>query len=60
MPLLPTLQHPDCPEIYGVGMSVQLQPLQATPVPTGLPKTGQMTEEMASRPATILPLPLGN
>ncbi|WP_298616962.1 hypothetical protein [uncultured Thermosynechococcus sp.] len=41
-------------------MSVQLQPLQATPVPTGLPKTGQMTEEMASRPATILPLPLGN
>lgn len=47
LPLLPTLQHPDDPEIYGVGISVHLPSLEVTPVPIGLPKTGQMTEEMA-------------
>lgn len=59
LPLLPTLQHPDYPEIYGVGISVHLQPLQTTPVPTGLPKTGQMTEEMAIAASHNIAVALG-
>ncbi|MFN4067090.1 MAG: hypothetical protein ACK4K5_07725 [Thermosynechococcus sp.] len=31
LPLLPTLQHPDDPEIYGVGISIHLPSLEVTP-----------------------------
>ncbi|MHB1652576.1 MAG: NAD(P)/FAD-dependent oxidoreductase [Desulfitobacteriaceae bacterium] len=33
--------------IYAVGVAVALAPKEATPVPTGVPKTGYMTEHMA-------------
>ncbi|MFN4280712.1 hypothetical protein [Thermosynechococcus sp.] len=59
LPLLPTLQHPDYPEIYGVGISIHLQPLEVTPVPIGLPKTGQMTEEMAIAASHNIAVALG-
>lgn len=33
--------------IYGVGVSVGIMPVEPTPVPTGVPKTGNMTTNMA-------------
>ncbi|MFN4195198.1 MAG: NAD(P)/FAD-dependent oxidoreductase [Thermosynechococcus sp.] len=59
LPLLPTLQHPDDPEIYGVGISIHLPSLEVTPVPIGLPKTGQMTEEMAIATSHNIAVALG-
>ncbi|MCL5735235.1 MAG: FAD-dependent oxidoreductase [Actinobacteria bacterium] len=40
------------PNIYAVGVSVAIAPPAPTQVPVGVPKTGDMTEEMASRAAT--------
>ena len=40
------------PNIYAVGVSVAIAPPAPTTVPVGVPKTGHMTEEMASRAAT--------
>ncbi|AHB87510.1 sulfide quinone reductase Sqr [Thermosynechococcus sp. NK55a] len=59
LPLLPTLQHPNFPEIYGVGISVHFPPLEVTPVPMGVPKTGQMTEEMAIAASHNIAVALG-
>lgn len=59
LPLLPTLRHPDYPEIYGVGISVHLPSLEVTPVPIGLPKTGQMAEEMAIATSHNIAVALG-
>ncbi len=39
------------PNIYAVGVSLAIPPKEATPVPVGVPKTGQMTQVMASRAA---------
>ncbi|NES98391.1 MAG: NAD(P)/FAD-dependent oxidoreductase [Desertifilum sp. SIO1I2] len=47
IPVLPTYQHPHYPSIYAVGTLVQLSPAERTPLPLGVPKTGQMTEAMA-------------
>lgn len=33
--------------IYGVGVSVGIMPTEPTPIPTGVPKTGNMTTNMA-------------
>lgn len=46
VPILPTYQHPDFPSIYSLGVAVQLTPPETTPIPIGVPKTGQMTEAM--------------
>lgn len=46
VPILPTYQHPEFPSIYSLGVAVQLTPPEKTPIPTGVPKTGQMTEAM--------------
>ncbi|MEN9280193.1 MAG: FAD-dependent oxidoreductase [Gloeomargarita sp. DG_1_4_bins_134] len=59
LPLLPTLQHPRYPEIYGVGVSVHLEQPERTPVPIGLPKSGQMTEAMAMVAAHNMAVQLG-
>jgi sulfide:quinone oxidoreductase len=40
------------PNIHAVGVSVAITPPVATAVPVGVPKTGHMTEEMATRAAT--------
>ncbi|MGD8742332.1 MAG: FAD/NAD(P)-binding oxidoreductase [Granulosicoccaceae bacterium] len=40
-------RNPTFPNIYGVGVCVAIAPLGATPVPTGVPKTGYMIETMA-------------
>lgn len=36
------------PEIYAAGVCVAIPPVEATPVPTGAPKTGYMIETMVS------------
>jgi sulfide:quinone oxidoreductase len=36
------------PNIYSAGVCVAIPPVEATPVPTGAPKTGYMIESMAS------------
>lgn len=46
IPVLPTYQHPEFDSVYAAGVIVELTPHEATPIPTGLPKTGQMTEAM--------------
>ncbi|MBD2206038.1 NAD(P)/FAD-dependent oxidoreductase [Calothrix sp. FACHB-1219] len=46
LPVLPTYQHPQFPSIYSVGVITQLKPPEQTPIPIGVPKTGQMTEAM--------------
>ncbi|WP_126456566.1 NAD(P)/FAD-dependent oxidoreductase [Sulfuriflexus mobilis] len=40
-------RNPKYPNVYGVGVCVAIAPPVATPVPTGVPKTGYMIETMA-------------
>ena len=40
-------RHKDFPNIYAVGVAVAMPPVEETPVPVNLPKTGHMTEQMA-------------
>lgn len=46
VPVLPTYRHPDFDSIYALGVVVKITPSEKTPIPTGVPKTGQMTEAM--------------
>ena len=58
-------RNPRFPNVYGVGVCVAIPPVEATPVPTGAPKTGFMIEsmvttivqnvkaELAGKPATV-------
>jgi len=40
--------HKDFKNVYAVGVAVALPPVEETPVPVNFPKTGHMTEQMAS------------
>jgi sulfide:quinone oxidoreductase len=44
-------RSPKYPEIYALGVCVAIAPLEATPVPTGVPKTGYMIESMVTATA---------
>ena len=44
-------RNPKYPNIYSVGVCVAIPPVEATPVPTGAPKTGYMIESMVSATA---------
>ena len=44
-------RNPKYPNIYGVGVCVAIPPVEATPVPTGTPKTGYMIESMVTATA---------
>lgn len=46
IPVLPTYRHPDFDSVYSVGVITQLKPVEPTPIQIGVPKVGQMTEEM--------------
>lgn len=59
VPVLPTYRHPDFESVYAVGVVTQLKPVEATPIPIGVPKVGQMTEEMVISVAHNLALELG-
>ncbi|MBN1238078.1 MAG: FAD-dependent oxidoreductase [Gammaproteobacteria bacterium] len=41
-------RNPAYPNVYAAGVGVALPPVEATPVPTGAPKTGYMIESMVS------------
>lgn len=41
-------RNPTYPEIYSAGVCIAIPPVEATPVPTGAPKTGYMIESMIS------------
>lgn len=47
VPVTDTYQHPTYPNIYAAGVAVAVKPLAPTPVPTGVPKTGYVSEVMA-------------
>ena len=44
-------RNPRYQNIYGVGVCVAIPPVEATPVPTGVPKTGYMIESMVTATA---------
>jgi sulfide:quinone oxidoreductase len=44
-------RNPAFPNIFGVGVGVAIAPVAATPVPTGVPKTGFMIESMVTATA---------
>jgi sulfide:quinone oxidoreductase len=41
-------QNPTYPNIYAAGVCIAIPPVEATPVPTGTPKTGYMIESMVT------------
>ncbi|GAB4377570.1 MAG: FAD-dependent oxidoreductase [Elainellaceae cyanobacterium] len=59
IPVLPTQQHPQFPEIHALGVSVKLAQPDKTHVPIGLPKSGQMTEAMGMAVAHNIAVELG-
>lgn len=59
IPVLPTYRHPNFESIYAVGVITQLKAVEQTPIPTGAPKVGLMTEEMALAVARNIALELG-
>ena len=44
----PYQRNPKWPNIYSVGVCIAIPPVEATPVPTGTPKTGYMIESMVT------------
>ncbi|MBI5587344.1 MAG: NAD(P)/FAD-dependent oxidoreductase [Deltaproteobacteria bacterium] len=44
-------RSPRYPDVYAVGVCVAIAPLEVTPVPTGVPKTGHMIESMVTAAA---------
>jgi sulfide:quinone oxidoreductase len=47
IPVTDEFSHPEIPDVYAAGVDVATAPPEATPVPAGAPKTGQMSELMA-------------
>jgi sulfide:quinone oxidoreductase len=41
-------RNPRYPNIFGIGVAIAIPPLEQTPVPTGVPKTGYMIESMVT------------
>ena len=44
-------RNPRYPNIFGIGVCIAIPPAEATPVPTGVPKTGFMIESMVTATA---------
>jgi sulfide:quinone oxidoreductase len=44
-------RNPKYPNIFGIGVAIAIAPLEKTPVPTGVPKTGYMIESMVAATA---------
>jgi sulfide:quinone oxidoreductase len=44
----PYQRNPKYPNVYAIGVCVAIPPVEATPVPTGTPKTGYMIESMVT------------
>lgn len=59
VPILPSQRHPDFANIYALGVAVNLEQPDKTPVPIGLPKSGEMTEAMGAAVAHNIAVELG-
>jgi sulfide:quinone oxidoreductase len=44
-------RNPKYPNVFGVGVCIAIAPLEATPLPVGVPKTGYMIESMVTATA---------
>jgi len=44
-------RNPKFPNVFGVGVCIAIAPLEQTPVPVGVPKTGYMIESMVTATA---------
>jgi sulfide:quinone oxidoreductase len=47
VPVDEQFRHPEHPDVFAAGVAIAIAPPEPTPVPAGVPKTGQMTETMA-------------
>jgi sulfide:quinone oxidoreductase len=47
IPVDEQFRHTEYPDIFAAGVAIAIAPPAPTPVPAGVPKTGQMTETMA-------------
>ena len=47
-------RNPKYPEIFGIGVCIAIPPVEPTPVPVGVPKTGFMIESMVTATAENL------
>jgi sulfide:quinone oxidoreductase len=47
VPVDDEFRHPHLPDVYAAGVATAIAPPEPTPVPAGVPKTGQMSETMA-------------
>jgi sulfide:quinone oxidoreductase len=47
VPVDEQFRHPEQPDVFAAGVAIAIAPPDPTPVPAGVPKTGQMTETMA-------------
>ncbi len=47
VPIDARFRHPEHPDVYSAGVATAIAPPETTPVPAGVPKTGQMSETMA-------------
>ena len=47
VPVDERFRHPQLEDVYAAGVATAIAPPEATPVPAGVPKTGQMSETMA-------------
>lgn len=59
IPILPTQRHTQFPEIYALGVAVNLVQPDKPRVPIGMPKSGQMTEAMGMAVAHNIAVELG-
>lgn len=59
IPVTQTFRHLDFPSIYALGVSVALENPERTPIPIGLPKSGEMTEAMGVAVAHNIAVELG-
>lgn len=47
VPVTDEFRHPEHEDVFSAGVAVAIAPPEQTPVPAGVPKTGQMSEVMA-------------
>ncbi|QQE78283.1 NAD(P)/FAD-dependent oxidoreductase [Alicyclobacillus sp. SO9] len=51
IPVTQEYRHPDYSNVFAAGVNVAMAPPEKTPIPTGVPKTGYMSEHMAKTAA---------
>jgi sulfide:quinone oxidoreductase len=59
VPVDDEFRHPEHRDVYAAGVAIAIAPPEQTPVPAGVPKTGQMSETMAKVAARNIAADLG-